>query len=97
MRPGRSTQSEASESPPQRSLLDSNESSSDSSDSDPDDSIFSDLDSDDESDCSSVALDEPEEDYDRLIEEFTEEGPTLANRGEVSEAMIRTEAAKWIQ
>lgn len=95
--PGRSTQFEALKSPPQRSLSDCNESSSNSSDSNSDDSIFSDLDSDGESDCSSVTPDELEEDYDRLIEEFTEEGPTLANRGEVSEAIIRTEAVKWIQ
>jgi hypothetical protein len=40
---------------------------------------------------------EPVEDYDELIKEFAEEGPTLANRGEVSAAMIRTEEAKWIQ
>jgi hypothetical protein len=56
-----------------------------------------DSDSDDQSDCSSVGQAEPVEDYDELIKEFAEEGPTLANRGEATEAMIRTEEAKWIQ
>jgi hypothetical protein len=72
--------------------------SSDSSDSESDDTDVSmDSDFDDQSDCYSVGRAEPVEDYDELIKEFAEEGPTLANRGEATEAMIRTEEAKWIQ